>query len=105
MSMAVDYSIGSWVVKQDNEHAILIVKDIDGMVEDLVEGLKETRLKSLKQRLMSIIDNMEYGVVTVQRNGTVKWQGGQFVMGESDITRDDLVQAANVLRQSKQIKQ
>jgi hypothetical protein len=61
------------------------------MVEDLVEGLKETRLKSLKQRLMSIIDNMEYGVVTVQRNGLVKWQGGDFVDGESNVTVEDLV--------------
>jgi hypothetical protein len=68
------------------------------MVEDLVEGLKETRLKSLKQRLMSIIDNMEYGVVTVQRNGTVKWQSGQFVTGGSDITRDDFVESVMNMR-------
>ncbi len=93
MSMVVDHDICSWLLKSGDQSAILIVKDIDCMVEDLAEGLNDKRLKTLKHRLIDIMNNMEYAVVTVQRNGTVKWQGGKFVEGGGDVTIEDFARS------------
>jgi len=96
MNAHVDHSIGPWVIESEGNHAILVVKDIDCMVEDLGRGLTEKRLKSVKRRLIDIMSNMEFAAVHVQQNGMVKWQGGQFANGETSITIDDVAKAAGI---------
>ncbi len=78
--MIVDHTIGDWIVSDDNgNHAIAIVKDIDGFCKTIHLAMQQRTLRSMSQKLNELIDCVEFAEVNLQKNGTVKWNRGNFV--------------------------
>ena len=84
----IDESIGSWCVQhmdqdsQDSTRCIAIVKDLNAFRNAFQAIKSNSGKRALQQQLAAIIDLIEFGKVSVSKSGTVKWQGGQFILSE-----------------------
>jgi hypothetical protein len=80
MSAAVtDLGTENWIFTADNgQRALAIVKDIDAIVYALRECLAQAESEQLRDDLEDVLDLIEFAPVTVKKNGTVKWQSGDF---------------------------
>ena len=84
MSAYVDYDIGPWVVMNEDAHTIAIVSDIDEHKRLICEAMMEKSPQAAKNLLLESLDYIEFGMVTVQKNGMVKWKGGEFIPNHDD---------------------
>lgn len=76
----VRHDIGSWLVEdEEGNHAVAMIKDVDAFFDDLEDLRNKSRIKGWRDGLLQLLGNLEYALVTVQKNGTVKWQGNRFV--------------------------
>jgi hypothetical protein len=83
--MQVDFDIGRWMVSDgEGTQAIAIVKDIEAFCIAAGNAMFNTDLEQAQAEVMSMIDFVEFGKVELQKNGVVKWQGGEFAEDDGD---------------------
>ena len=81
----VDTSIGNWIVtNEDGDYALLLVKDINAFCDTLKSALHQKSLKALRQQVKELLDFVEFAQVKIKKDGTVKWNGGEFVEAAPD---------------------
>lgn len=78
----VDGRYGNWTVLDDekDENFIAVVKDIDCFCEILNEATELRRVGKIHDKLNELLNYVEFAPVTIQKNGMVKWLGGEFVV-------------------------
>ncbi len=74
-----------WMISEEDESGVLMVKDIDVLVATLMEMKCAAKSKKLMQSVDDLIDQLEFAPVVIQKNGMVKWQNGDFVEKETSM--------------------
>jgi hypothetical protein len=60
------------------DQAVLLVTDIDTFSDVLVAFKEEATSDQLRDQIEDIMGMLEFAPVTIKKNGTIKWQSGNF---------------------------
>ncbi len=74
------------------DQAMLLVKDINEFSDALIACKEEATSDQMRDRIEDIMGMVEFAPVKIKKNGTVKWQSGEFAQDEeigspTDISR------------------
>ena len=80
MIQYVDYSIGKWIVRtNENGFAILVIKDIDAFCDAIHASFEQDSLSGLQDQVAEMLEHIEFAPIRISKNGKIKWKGGNFI--------------------------